>query len=158
METHPDSLIDLRLFNPWPELLQFAEETTRDMDTMDEHQHGHIPSLALLLHYLEKWKQEHAGNPPGSYKEKNEFKKLLIAGARTNVGGGSEENWDEAVAAVLSNVKPYEISNGTKAVLEDEKCRNLEQNVNLHIPLRLVSRLLTFVYFRLKISGLSLVL
>lgn len=96
---------------------------------MNEHQHGHIPYLALLFHFLEEWKQEHEGQLPSSYKEKNEFKKLLMAGMRTDVAGGSEENFEEAVAAVLKNMRPHEISSSTREVLEDEKCRNLSQDV-----------------------------
>ena len=129
VETHPDSLIDLRLFNPWPELLSFAEKATRDMDAMGEHQHGHIPYLAILLHYLEKWKQEHGGLP-GTYKEKNEFKKMLLTGMRTNVAGGAEENWEEAIAAVLANLKPHEISTGVREVFEDDRCQSLDQDVS----------------------------
>ncbi|KAF8450128.1 hypothetical protein BGX38DRAFT_1184591 [Terfezia claveryi] len=128
VETHPDSLIDLRLFNPWVELLLFAKNATRDMNTMSEHQHGHIPYLAILLHYLEKWKEEHGERLPGTYKEKNEFKKLLLTGMRTDVAGGIEENWEEAAAAVLANVKPHEISSGIREVLEDDRCQNLDQD------------------------------
>ena len=132
-ETHPDSLTDLRLLNPWPELLSFAEEATRDMASMNEHQHGHIPYLALLLHYLDIWKQGHQGSLPQTYKEKNEFKKLIIAGMKTDTVGGSEENFEEAAAAVLANVKVHEISSGTREVLEDERCKVLEQDVRSHV-------------------------
>jgi len=97
---------------------------------MSEHQHGHIPYLVILLHYLEKWKHEHGGGLPGTYKEKNEFKKMLLSGMRTEVAGGSEENWEEAVAAVLANVKPHEINSGIREVLEDERCQNLDQAVS----------------------------
>ena len=133
METHPDSLTDLRLLNPWPELFSSAEEATRDMASMNEHQYGHIPYLALLLHYLDIWKQGHQGILPQTYKEKNEFKKLITADMRANTIGGSEENFEEAVAAVLANVKAHEISSGTREVLEDERCKNLEQDVRSYI-------------------------
>lgn len=96
---------------------------------MNEHQHGHIPYLALLLHYLDKWKQRHQGSLPQTYIEKSEFKKLIAAEMKTDTVDGSEENFEEAVAAVLANVKAYEISSGTREVLEDERCRNLEQDV-----------------------------
>ena len=100
------------------------------MDAMSEHQHGHIPYLAILLHYLEKWKLEHGARLPGTYNEKNEFKKVLLTGMRTDVAGGSEENWEEAVAAVLANVKPHEINSGIREVLEDDRCQNLDQDVS----------------------------
>jgi len=100
------------------------------MDAMSEHQHGHIPYLVILLHYLEKWKQEHGERFPGTYKEKNEFKKMLLTGMRAGIAGGSEENWEEAVAAVLANVKPHEISSGIREVLEDDRCQNIDQDVS----------------------------
>jgi len=57
--THPDSLVDLRLLNPWPELSALAAEKTRNLDLpepeggMSDHEHGHVPYLLLLLGYLE---------------------------------------------------------------------------------------------------------
>ena len=109
--------------------MSLAKEATQNLEAQTEHQHGHIPYALLLLHYLGVWKESHGGELPKSYKEKNEFKKLVHSGMRTNVAGGSEENYEEAVAAVLKNVKPHEINSDTKVVLEDERCRNLNQNV-----------------------------
>ncbi|KAF8466212.1 hypothetical protein BDZ91DRAFT_725792 [Kalaharituber pfeilii] len=130
VETHPDSLVDLRLYNPWPELEAYAEDCTRDIETMNEHQHGHIPYLVLLLYYLDQWKKTHNGELPTSYKDKNEFKKLILAGMRTDVPGGSEENFEEAVAAVMNSLRPHVISSWTQEVLQDESCRELNRNSN----------------------------
>ena len=129
IETHPDDTIDLRLFNPWPELVAATAEVADEIEAMTEHQHGHIPYVILLLHYLEQWKLAHGGSLPTSYAQKNEFKKLVWAGMRTDVAGGVEENYEEAVAAVLKNMRPHEISRGTKDVLEDDMCRNLSPDV-----------------------------
>ena len=53
VETHPDpeTTQDLRLLNPWPELTE-AGSRISDLDSMDDHQHGHVPYVLLLLYYL----------------------------------------------------------------------------------------------------------
>lgn len=96
---------------------------------MSDHEHGHVPYLILLLKYLEDWKQSHSGSYPTTYKEKGEFKALIQDNMRTNVPGGSEENYEEAIAAVLKNVREAEVSSGTKEVLNDTKCVNLALEV-----------------------------
>ena len=101
VETHPDSLIDLRLLDPWEELSALVTERTANLDLpeseggMDDHAHGHVPFALLILKYLSDWKAAHDGKHPASYKEKNELKDLIRNHMRTNVGG-SEENYDEA--------------------------------------------------------------
>lgn len=83
VETHPDpeTTQDLRLLNPWPELIE-AGARINNLDSLDDHQHGHVPYILLLLHYLEKWKASHDGNVPSNYKEKTEFRELVKASAR----------------------------------------------------------------------------
>ncbi|CUS09150.1 unnamed protein product [Tuber aestivum] len=131
IETHPDSLVDLRLFNPWPELSELASEKTRALDVpeledgMSDHQHGHVPYVLLLLKYLEDWKQSHEGHPPGSHSEKTLFKSMVMDRMRTNVPGGSEENYVEAARAVMGDLRTAEVSIGTKEVLNDPKCQDI---------------------------------
>lgn len=130
IETHPESLIDLRLFSPWPELSAFAAKHTQSLDTpeasggMTNHLHGHVPYVALLLSYLEEWKSTHENSLPSNYSEKNEFKSLVLSKMRTDVPGGSEENYEEAVSAVLKNLRTPEISSETKTILEDPRTLN----------------------------------
>lgn len=136
VETHPDSLIDLRLLSPWPELSAYTAEKSRNLDLpeseggMTDHQHGHVPYVVLLLKYLEDWKASHNGAYPSSYKEKNEFKSLIQSKMRTNVPGGSEENYEEAIGAVLKNIREPELSSATKAIFADARCTNPPANVN----------------------------
>ena len=108
VDTHPDpaSTTDLRLLEPWPELLQVVKEKTADLEQMDDEQHGHVPYLLLLLHYLEKWKSIHGGEPPQNYKEKVEFREMVREGTRTKNAEGGEENFEEAVGAVLKSLNP----------------------------------------------------
>ncbi|KAL9613911.1 MAG: hypothetical protein Q9167_001589 [Letrouitia subvulpina] len=127
VDTHPDpaSTQDLRLLDPWPELIEFVRSKTDNLETLLDHDHGHIPYLLLLLHYLDVWKESHNGKPPADYKEKKEFKALVEKGARTNNAEGGEENFDEAAAAVLKSLNPPSLPNGLRDVFDHEECRSL---------------------------------
>ncbi len=113
-----DPKYDLRLFTPWPQLEALQHELTGAMDSLSDHKHGHIPWLILLLHYLDEWKATHDGKLPGNYREKKEFQKMVQAGQRINSPEGFEENYDEAVKAVISRVQKIEVPNDVKQALE----------------------------------------
>ncbi|OJJ77476.1 hypothetical protein ASPBRDRAFT_112110 [Aspergillus brasiliensis CBS 101740] len=124
VETHPDpeSTQDLRLLNPWPELAAVGA-SIRNLDSLDDHQHGHVPYILLLLHYLEKWKEAHDGQVPSNYKEKSEFRELVRSSARTSNPEGGEENYDEAVAAVLKSLNPFSLRSSLREIFEMEECK-----------------------------------
>ncbi|EFE39148.1 hypothetical protein TRV_06195 [Trichophyton verrucosum HKI 0517] len=126
VETHPDasSTEDLRLTIPWPELVAAASKA-ENLDSMDDHQHGHVPYLILLLHFLEKWKVNHNGLYPQNYREKSEFRDMVRSHARTNNPEGGEENFDEAVAAVLKSVGPYSLSSDLRNAFDMDECSQL---------------------------------
>lgn len=81
---------------------------------MDDHDHGHIPYVVILLHYLERWR-EVRGDYPKNFAEKKEFRKMVADGARSNPEGG-EENFDEAVAAVVKTIIPTSLPTSLKEV------------------------------------------
>ena len=89
---------------------------------MSPDDHGHVPYLALLLHHLEEWKRTHDGKVPQNYKEKTEFRTTLSQAARTNNPEGGEENFDEAVAAVLKSLNPPEASSSVKEIFTAPEC------------------------------------
>ncbi|KAL4780976.1 hypothetical protein BJX76DRAFT_336487 [Aspergillus varians] len=126
VETHPDpeSTQDLRLLNSWPELA-VAGASISNLDSLNDHQHGHVPYVLLLLHYLEKWKEAHDGNVPSDYKEKSAFRDFVRSSARTNNPQGGEENYDEAVAAVLKSLNPFSLRSSTKEIFQLEECKQL---------------------------------
>lgn len=126
VETHPDpeSTQDLRLLNPWPELVSAAAKLS-DLSTLDDHQHGHVPYILLLLRFLEQWKQSHDGNAPGNYKEKTEFRELVRSQARTSNPEGGEENFDEAAAAVLKTISPFSLRSSIREIFEMDECKQL---------------------------------
>lgn len=142
VETHPDpdSTRDLRLTNPWPELAGAATKID-NLDTLDDHQHGHVPYVLLLLLCLDKWKRSHDGSLPKSYQEKREFRDLVRSGARTNNSEGGEENFDEASAAVLKSINPWSMSSSLREIFEMEQCVKLSSSDNFWI---IVSAVRTF--------------
>lgn len=131
VETHPDpeTTQDLRLVNPWPELSE-AGARISNLDSMDDHQHGHVPYVLLILHYLEKWKKAHDGKVPTNYKEKTEFRKFLQDSARTNNPEGGEENYDEAARAVLKSLNPFTLRSTLREIFEMDQCKTLKQDSN----------------------------
>lgn len=119
VDTHPDSTAttDLRLLTPWPELSEFAAAQTKDIDNQSSHDHGHIPYIALLLHFLKEWKEKN-GSLPTTYKDKTAFRKTVANATRTDSPEGGEENFEEGVAAVLKTVSAPTLSSAVREVLE----------------------------------------
>ncbi|KAL8399614.1 hypothetical protein RB594_000131 [Gaeumannomyces avenae] len=120
VDTHPDetATTDLRLLGPWPELEDFAKGMTADIDGLDNHQHGHLPYVVILLYYLEQWKESYDGRYPSTYAEKTAFRKIVSEAQRRDNAEGGEENFDEAVAAVLKTISPPSLPSGLKEVFE----------------------------------------
>lgn len=120
VDTHPDetATTDLRLLAPWPELSEFANEMTKDIDNLDHHDHGHLPMVVILLHYLNIWKQEHGDAYPTSYGEKTAFRQLVSDAMRRNNPEGGEENFEEAVAAVMKHITLPPVPSSLKQVFD----------------------------------------
>jgi amyloid beta precursor protein binding protein 1 len=141
VDTHPEveKTIDLRLTQPWPELSQFAQEMTKDIDSLDDHDHGHIPYVVILLYYLDKWRAEHDGAYPTEYKAKVAFRKMVGDSARTNNSEGGEENYEEAVAAVNRSIKNQSLEPALREIFDHKlssDVRNPLQNVPVATNIR----------------------
>ena len=137
IETHPDptSTVDLRLLEPWSELSSMAVAATKSIEDLSDYDHGHVPYLLLLLHYMDKWRGSHDGKPPQTYREKVEYRTMVSQGARTKNAEGGEENFDEATAAVLKSLNPPSLSSAVRDILQAEECLCLQKDVRpLHIP------------------------
>jgi amyloid beta precursor protein binding protein 1 len=131
VETHPDptTTTELRLTNPWPELAALAKEKTDGLEKMNDHDHGHVPYVILLLYYLELWKQKNEGRVPATYREKQEFRKLVEGGARTENAEGGEENYEEAAKAVLKSLNPATLGRNVQEIFQAEECNTLTKDV-----------------------------
>ena len=136
VDTHPEpeETEDLRLLKPWPELTNFMRVKTRDMDTISDHEHGHIPYVLLLLYYLEVWKESHDRQPPSSYQDKKSFKTMIEQGARKSSAEGAGENFEEGMKAVNKSLNLPEISSGLRAIFETEECKYPTAEVRGTLP------------------------
>lgn len=132
VDTHPDpaSTQDLRLLEPWPELQDFVKLKTKNLESLDDHDHGHVPYVVLILYYLDIWKASHGGEAPKTYNEKSEFRKLIQDGARRSNAEGGEENYDEAVAAVLKCLNEPSLPKNLEELFGDEKCKYVVNGVS----------------------------
>jgi amyloid beta precursor protein binding protein 1 len=83
----------------------------------------------LLLHYLDVWKNSHEGRVPSNYKEKNEFRELVRAGMRTNNAEGAEENFEEAIGAVLKTLNDPTPSSAVREVWSAPECQSPTKEV-----------------------------
>lgn len=118
VETHPESLIDLRLNQPFKELIEFSTEF--DYDKLDSAGLSHVPAVVILVKALEEWKStvklfvsslslfsctlidlwfrpslQHGGKVPEGMKERKEFLDSYVSkGIRK---GSDDENFQEAV-------------------------------------------------------------
>ncbi|KDO21711.1 hypothetical protein SPRG_21242 [Saprolegnia parasitica CBS 223.65] len=94
VDSKPDAPFhDLRIAEPFPELLSFANEF--NLETMNSHEHGHVPYVIILIQSINEWKAAHGGDLPKTFVAKNEFKALVQAKARGSFG--QELNFSEAV-------------------------------------------------------------
>ena len=131
IETHPDptTTTQLRLINPWPELLALAKEKTDGLEGMSDHDHGHVPYVLLLLHYLEMWKLQRDGQIPSLSPDKQAFRKLVEGNARTDNAEGGEENFEEAAKAVLKSLNPAALGRNVQEIFQAEECNALTKDV-----------------------------
>lgn len=130
VDTHPapETISDLRLLKPWPELIQYAKDKTANLEALSDEDHGHVPYVALLLHYLEEWKKEHDGQVPQNYKEKTAFRQMVSKATRTSNAAGAEENFEEAVGAVLKSLNPPEPNSAVKEIFKSPECVTVRQD------------------------------
>ena len=120
VDTHPEdtATADLRLLAPWKELTDLSEQMTSNIDDLDNHEHGHLPLVVILLHFLNRWRTTHAGEDPVSYVDKSAFRKTVSEGMRRDNLEGAEENFEEAVAAVMKHVVPPSVPSSLKEVFK----------------------------------------
>ncbi|QIW99555.1 hypothetical protein AMS68_005073 [Peltaster fructicola] len=123
VDTHPDptSTEDLRLLKPWPQLSQFADQMTAKSG-MTDHEKGHLPYIVILLRVIERWKEEHGGNAPESYKDKVALRNLV------REEGGDEENYQEAYNTVLKSLVPPTLPSAVREILTAPEATDLSVN------------------------------
>ncbi|KAJ3103065.1 NEDD8-activating enzyme E1 regulatory subunit [Phlyctochytrium planicorne] len=133
VETHPESIIDLRIDCPFPDLVSFFNSF--DLPKLDSMQFAHVPYPVILFQSLEEWKQSHGGQIPSTYKEKTQFKELVNSKRRS--AADDSENFDEAIAAVMRACSVTGVSKDVRAILDDPCATNLTaQSSNFWVLVR----------------------
>lgn len=123
VQSKPDHpLDDLRIANPWPELLQYAESIV--WDKLDSLQHSHVPYPLILVTQLRKWMAANGGQPPKTSDQKKAYKHDILK-AKFKV---EEENFDEAYNNAHKYLVPAEIPSTIKSILEDAHCQHLNEH------------------------------
>lgn len=78
VESKPDTkLFDLRLSNPFPELVKLYQ--SYDFEGMSDIDHAHTPYVFFLMKALDDWRANHQGQTPTKFAEKKEFKAMVEA-------------------------------------------------------------------------------
>jgi len=54
VDTHPTSLVSLRLDQPFPSLLAYANSI--NFETLDSMDHGNVPFVLIIIRALEEWR------------------------------------------------------------------------------------------------------
>lgn len=117
-QTKPDNpKLDLRINEPWDELLQFVKDM--DIDNITEKlAHKFVPFPIILIHLMLKFKEGHNGKFPQNGKENNEFREMVKSGAKFG-GFVEEENYEEAYQrANNAFVDPKEVPRGIEMAWE----------------------------------------
>ncbi|SPO25263.1 related to auxin-resistance protein [Ustilago trichophora] len=141
IETHPDSVVDLRITRPFPELVDLARQF--DLNTTDTMEHSHIPFPVILINKLAEWQSTNDGKLPTS-KDRDAFVKSINASRLA--GNPDAENFDEAVAALGKHLWRPLASNGiggggvpddVKAMFQDAACNDITpSSINFWILVR----------------------
>eukprot|EP00484_Ammonia_sp_Unknown_P030184 CAMPEP_0197030628 /NCGR_PEP_ID=MMETSP1384-20130603/9824_1 /TAXON_ID=29189 /ORGANISM="Ammonia sp." /LENGTH=550 /DNA_ID=CAMNT_0042460015 /DNA_START=21 /DNA_END=1669 /DNA_ORIENTATION=+ len=122
MESHPtndrtDLFIYPEQLKLFPELQAFCNSF--DIDTKDVTEHAHLPCVAILAQYTQRYLAAHENKLPSTFKEQTEFKDKI-----SEMGNG--ENYFDAVHWASQCYLRPRIDRDVKAVLEDAKAEKLD--------------------------------
>lgn len=131
------------MYSPWPELAAHAQSI--DFDTDDSVEYTHIPPLIILLRALDKFKEQHGGELPKNYSEKNELKRMIGAMKKGGVTA-DEENFEDAKDMVMKAVKPTEIPSNVRKLFEDPACTKITSSVGCFLSSALVPLILISLF------------
>jgi NEDD8-activating enzyme E1 regulatory subunit len=124
VESHPETVIDLRLDQPWIELLEFAN--TFDFTSKDAHYLIHIPFPILLLEAMKRWKKSGNSFPPKG-EDKGLFHKMIRDLLGSNI---DDENTHEAIAHCHRFFQGSKIPTEINQLFEDPLIDNIGPEVN----------------------------
>ncbi|CBZ53580.1 GF23890, related [Neospora caninum Liverpool] len=119
--------VDLRLFDSFPELYEFAMEY--ELDRLDDLAHAQVPFVVILIQALDRYRRTHRNASSDSCdastvkeprltplpQEARGQLEAIIQGMRRHP---DEVNFDEALANVYRILKPHSVSPDTAEVIE----------------------------------------
>lgn len=121
IKSHPDNTLeDLRLENPFPELTEYFDSMV--LTEMDKLEHSHTPYLVILYKALKLWQRQSSKSFPSNYKEKLQIKEIVKSLNLKNEDGVAllEENFEEALSNANMVFSKFDISSDVKSILQDE--------------------------------------
>ncbi|KYK71431.1 ThiF family protein [Toxoplasma gondii TgCatPRC2] len=130
--------VDLRLFDPFPELYEFAMEY--DLNRLDDLAHAQVPFAVILIQALDRYRRTQCssssdacamGEPPlmPLPQEARGQLEAIIQGMRRHP---DEVNFDEAMANVFRILKPHSVSQDTAEVIEQASCPSFKPVTNIN--------------------------
>jgi len=126
VETNPDfPPIDLRLSDPFPDLLAYCDSV--NLEELDSQLHSHVPYPVILVKASQIWKETHL-KPPSNRTEENEFKGLIRSMMRNVSPAPEEENFTEALNRAYLTNQRYSIPDEIQSILNDDKAVNLHDD------------------------------
>ena len=105
-----DSKFDLRVANPFPELVEFFHRFQFDYNTgtVNDKDIAHIPYVVILYHTIQLWKRNGNELPLKTKASKDEFNKVVASWVPSTVNINDLVNFEEATKQlnVLNCTKP----------------------------------------------------
>lgn len=108
VETHPDSIVDLRLDCPFPSLREYIDSWNLEAGSIDSMSLAHCPYVVILFKALEQFKSKSGKPMPETREEKQEFKDCIRR--LKTVELKDPENFEEALSAAYRAYAPTRVS------------------------------------------------
>lgn len=124
IESKPDhSVPDLRLYEPFHELLEYVQKY--DFQTLDGAEHAHIPFPVILIKAVQNWRKVNGFFETVSPTFKNKAQILQQIALLRN-SKASEGNFDEAIKFAMRTYIPYKLDEQVEAVLANPLASSLD--------------------------------
>ncbi|KAI9338515.1 ThiF family protein [Obelidium mucronatum] len=120
VESHPDSVMDLRLDCPFDELTTYCNSF--DLAALENMPFAHVPYVVILMKCLESWKAKHNGSLPQTSADRTAFKASIQALQRPGV---EKENFDEALVAAFRACSPTTVPGNVASILKEAKTKSI---------------------------------
>ncbi|KAJ3396570.1 hypothetical protein CcCBS67573_g01562 [Chytriomyces confervae] len=119
VETHPESILDLRLDCPFKELTEYADSF--NLSTLENTDFAHVPYVVILLQALQAWRASN-GKLPSTTPERNAFKAMVKSMERPGV---EDENFQEAMKSVFRACSATVIPGNVASILNEAKAMTI---------------------------------